>query len=204
MNSPAMESSRTTVGDWWQSRPSGLPETNLPGPKESYFNGPSVEHLAREYWGDGYESQKVCRVFVMRKRRPQPGSNLTNEDASCSIPLINKRTQTQMNDTPAIKPLGGETVLVVEDNALVRRMMTIVLRSNGFNVFETSTGFDALRLAQENSDQNIRLLLSDVGLPIMGGEELVERFRILRPETRVILTSGNAYAGKLNSNQSQE
>ena len=99
--------------------------------------------------------------------------------------------------------IGSKTLLVVEDNTLVRQLVTRVLRDYGFNVFETANGMEALRLAQENSDQCIHLLVSDIGLPLMGGEELARRFLLLRPEIKVLLISGNTDAAILHDDQLQ-
>ena len=98
---------------------------------------------------------------------------------------------------------GNETLLVVEDNTLVRQLVTRILRDHGFNVFEAANGMEALALAKKNSGQCIHLLLSDIGLPLMGGEELARRFLQVRPHTRVLFISGNTDAAFLHDGQSQ-
>ncbi len=108
-----------------------------------------------------------------------------------------------MNNAPGGTSIGSETLLVVEDNTLVRQVVTRVLREHGFKVLEASNGFEALRWAQENSDQVVHLLMSDIGLPVIGGEEFVRRFLLLRPQTRVLFTSGNTDAAILHNDQLQ-
>ena len=98
--------------------------------------------------------------------------------------------------------LQSETILVVEDNTLLRDVISRILRNYSFNVLETADGIEALRLVQEDSDQVIHLLLIDVILPLMGGEELARRFHILRPETRVLFTSGMVDFAFLNDDDS--
>lgn len=88
----------------------------------------------------------------------------------------------------------GETILVVEDNADVRRYTTSSLQELGYLVCEASRADTALDLL--DSGQRIDLLLTDLGLPgEMNGKALAERACALRPELKVLVTSG--YAGEL-------
>ena len=84
---------------------------------------------------------------------------------------------------------GGETVLVVEDQGEVRRLTRTILESYGYNVLEAATGSEALCFAKEHSGE-IHLLLTDVILPGMNGRTLFEHLRVLRPQLKVIFTSG--------------
>jgi PAS domain S-box-containing protein len=84
---------------------------------------------------------------------------------------------------------GTETVLVVEDEASVRRLVVLALRSNGYVVLEASNGAEALRVAA--TEHQIALVISDVIMPGMRGPELASRLHQLRPEARTILTSGH-------------
>jgi signal transduction histidine kinase/CheY-like chemotaxis protein len=87
----------------------------------------------------------------------------------------------------------GEVVLVVEDEADVRSYTTASLRELGYSVREAhnaAAGFELLR-----SEPRIDLLFTDLGLPGENGKALTERARALRPELKVLLTSG--YAGEL-------
>lgn len=116
---------------------------------------------------------------------------------------MGKRVDIEMNNEPGRTTVGSETLLVVEDNTLVRQLMTRVLRNHGFNVLEASNGLEALRLAQENSTQVIGLLIANIGMPLMGGEELAQRFLLLRPEIKVLFTSGNTDAAILYDDDTQ-
>ena len=89
-----------------------------------------------------------------------------------------------------VMPRGVETILLVEDEPAVRRMGARVLERQGYTVLEATNGEDALRVAEEYSDQTIHLLLTDMVMPQMGGGELVERFRTQYPEVRILVTSG--------------
>jgi signal transduction histidine kinase len=86
---------------------------------------------------------------------------------------------------------GTETVLLVEDNDLVRAMAREALVRFGYRVIEAPDGQVALRLATE-SVQSISVLLTDVVMPVMGGRELAGRLRALRPDLKIVFTSGYA------------
>ena len=87
-------------------------------------------------------------------------------------------------------PTGTEAVLVVEDDASVRRLAVLGLRANGYTVFEASNAADALELAA--SPISIDLLVSDVVMPGMRGPELAQQIRQVRPTARLLLVSGHA------------
>jgi two-component system cell cycle sensor histidine kinase/response regulator CckA len=84
---------------------------------------------------------------------------------------------------------GSETVLVVEDQEDVRRVIRTILESYGYHVVEAKDGAEALRLTEEHPTE-IHLLLTDVILPGMNGKALSEHMRVLLPKLRVIFMSG--------------
>ncbi len=86
-------------------------------------------------------------------------------------------------------PTGSETILLVEDEPLVRSLTSTVLREQGYTVLEATNGEEALRMAQQNVGE-IHLLLTDVVMPKMGGVELTKKFMPLFPSTGVLLMSG--------------
>jgi len=86
-------------------------------------------------------------------------------------------------------PGGSETILVVEDEQMVRRVATRVLLQLGYNVLEAAEGMEALRVAQRHGG-TIDLLLSDMVMPQMNGNLLAERLRVLYPRLKVIFISG--------------
>jgi CheY-like chemotaxis protein len=93
-------------------------------------------------------------------------------------------------------PHGSETVLLVEDDEMVRALAQAILERYGYTVLVARNVHDALRLAQEGSGQ-IHLLLTDTIMPVMNGPELAKRVRSIRPETKVLFMSG--YTAKVIS-----
>jgi signal transduction histidine kinase/ActR/RegA family two-component response regulator len=86
-------------------------------------------------------------------------------------------------------PVGEETVLVVEDNALVRTTAVELLRVRGYTVFEAANGPDALRLMADR-ERRIDLLVTDVVMPEMSGKELAVELQRRQPGLAVLYVSG--------------
>jgi CheY-like chemotaxis protein len=84
---------------------------------------------------------------------------------------------------------GDETVLVVEDEEPVRELLRKVLSRQGYTVLEARHGRDALRLLERHRG-SLDLMVTDVVMPEMGGAELVENVRQLRPDLRTLFISG--------------
>ena len=87
-------------------------------------------------------------------------------------------------------PRGREMVLLVEDEETVRGMAARVLREQGYTVLEAENGGEAIKLAQDLSEGEIDLLLTDIVMPFMGGRELADRLTATNVITRVLYTSG--------------
>jgi two-component system, cell cycle sensor histidine kinase and response regulator CckA len=85
--------------------------------------------------------------------------------------------------------VGRETILLVEDEAIVRKLAGDVLRKAGYRVLEAASGKDALVACAEHHGP-LHLLIADVVLPQMSGSELAEKVARARPETRVLYMSG--------------
>ena len=84
---------------------------------------------------------------------------------------------------------GKETILIVEDEAAVRKLARRFLETSGYSVVEAATVADAIHAA-ETSDATIDLLLTDVIMPDLSGPELAKRLRTLRPGLKVLYMSG--------------
>jgi PAS domain S-box-containing protein len=86
--------------------------------------------------------------------------------------------------------LGSETVLVVEDEGIVRSLIVEVLQDLGYNVVEAADGPGGLHILQ--SPQPIALLITDVGLPGMNGRQLADAGRERRPGLKTMFITGYA------------
>jgi CheY-like chemotaxis protein len=84
---------------------------------------------------------------------------------------------------------GTETILLVEDEAQVRAIVARMLAAQGYTVMQAANGEAALELLA-SATAPIDLLLTDLIMPRMGGRELAERVRALRPQLKVLFTSG--------------
>jgi PAS domain S-box-containing protein len=84
----------------------------------------------------------------------------------------------------------GETVLVVEDEPVVRGVITEMLHDQGYRVLEATDGPSGLRMLRLN--QRIDLLVTDVGLPGMNGRQLADQARETRPELKILFITGYA------------
>jgi DNA-binding response OmpR family regulator len=97
---------------------------------------------------------------------------------------------THASDSQAAKP----RILVIEDEPALSRVLSIVLKRAGFEVYIAATGMHGLRLADE---QNCNLILSDIDLPDIRGFEVCERVK-QNPRLRlipIILMSGRLAEG---------
>lgn len=89
-----------------------------------------------------------------------------------------------------VQPLGGsETILLVEDEEPIRRLLSRQLRSLGYTVLEAADGTSALRVFGEY-EGTVHLLLTDVVMPQMNGRELRDRLSIRAPAMKVLFMSG--------------
>ena len=107
------------------------------------------------------------------------------------IPLVEEEIS-GATDTPLNRETmkgGGETILIADDNQKLRETTAQVLEAIGYHVLQADNGQQALQLLQQNSN-DISLLLSDIIMPVMGGETLVAAARELNNSLPIILITG--------------
>jgi nitrogen-specific signal transduction histidine kinase len=85
---------------------------------------------------------------------------------------------------------GTESLLVVEDEPSVRHLACRVLESQGYEVLSASNGQDALHVAREHKGGPIRLVVTDVIMPLMGGKVMAEWLKTTNPDLKILFTSG--------------
>ena len=86
-------------------------------------------------------------------------------------------------------PDKRKTILVVEDDDMLRELLIIVLEENGFDVLTAKDGVEAYETYVRNRDI-IVLVLSDLGLPRLGGWESFSKMKEVDPSIKAILASG--------------
>ena len=89
-------------------------------------------------------------------------------------------------------PVGHETVLLAEDEPVLRRLATDILRQLGYQVLEAANGAEAWHVAESSPAGTIDLLVTDVMMPEVNGRELAERFIAHHPGVPVLFMSGYA------------
>lgn len=106
------------------------------------------------------------------------------------LPRVDEGPQeyTRSEETEDI-PHGRETILLAEDEDLVRKLAREVLETLGYQVLEATNGGAALLLCERHTEQ-IHLLITDVVMPEMSGRELSDRLSLLRPDMKVLFMSG--------------
>jgi CheY-like chemotaxis protein len=117
-----------------------------------------------------------------------------------SLPVTElEQTSAGADDDSSELPRGTETVLLTEDEPLVRNFVAHMLREQGYNVLEAANGFEALSMGKKFSNQEIHLVLTDIVMPLMSGFELTEQFRAGHPAARVLFMSGYSDRTHVNS-----
>jgi signal transduction histidine kinase/ActR/RegA family two-component response regulator len=94
-----------------------------------------------------------------------------------------------LSSAPAKIAAGNETILLVEDDPMVRELSAEVLERKGYEVLEAATPALAIEVCVRRTG-TIQLLLTDVVMPGMNGGELARRVQQLRPDIRVLFMSG--------------
>ncbi len=85
---------------------------------------------------------------------------------------------------------GSETILIAEDEEVVRDLIFESLNKFGYNVIEAENGKKALQVCKKDSEKPIQLLITDVIMPDMGGSELAKKLEKLKPKMKVLYISG--------------
>jgi signal transduction histidine kinase/CheY-like chemotaxis protein len=84
---------------------------------------------------------------------------------------------------------GTETILVIEDNEDVRKLLSVVLEKSGYTVIEAVDGEDGFKKFNDNNEK-LDLIISDLVMPKMDGEKVHEEVSKIRPEMKILFISG--------------
>jgi signal transduction histidine kinase/CheY-like chemotaxis protein len=106
------------------------------------------------------------------------------------LPRARGEARNESRRAPApMRASGAETVLVVEDDAPVRALMSRILRSGGYRVLTAASGQQALDLCEQGATP-VDLLVTDVVMPEMSGRQVAERLARIVPRLKVVYMSG--------------
>lgn len=84
--------------------------------------------------------------------------------------------------------MGQKTLLVVDDEATIRTILVTVFKQAGYRVLCAANGVQAMEIVN-SFPEPIHVLITDMTMPLMGGDELIERATAVRPELRVVCLS---------------
>ena len=119
------------------------------------------------------------------KSAPQQGATFT-----VYLPRVADQTVTAAGAEPVRESVGGsETILLAEDEEMVRTLVRETLEEAGYRVMETRSGTEALALGARHADP-IHLLLTDVVMPHINGRELADQLINVRPAMKVLYVTG--------------
>jgi len=108
------------------------------------------------------------------------------------LPRADELADPLIGVAPRVRRAGGsETILLVEDEDLVRNFAREVLSGLGYHVLAAADGFEALRI-QARERRSIQLLITDVVMPHLSGPQLAKRLQPLLPDLAVLFVSGYA------------
>jgi len=107
------------------------------------------------------------------------------------FPRVDQPAESFPEASPAEGLQGQETILVVEDDDLLRPEIVNMLKIYGYKALEASHGLEALSICRHHQGP-IHLLLTDVVMPQMSGPQLAERVILLRPQIKMLFISGYA------------
>lgn len=105
------------------------------------------------------------------------------------LPLLPALTETNQKETELEIPQGSGTILLVEDEAMVRRSLKSVISSYGYSVLEAAAGEEAVKIFRENAGK-VDLVILDMIMPGKNGWETLQEIRTIKSDTRHIFLSG--------------
>jgi PAS domain S-box-containing protein len=117
----------------------------------------------------------------------EPGKGTTFKIYFPKLNLEAEDVNTRKDSAPVYH--GSETVLVVEDEQSVRALTCRVLRDRGYTILEAADGAEALVIAKYTTGK-IDMVVTDVVMPGMTGKDLVVKLKSMRPDIKVLYTSG--------------
>ncbi|MEN8142536.1 MAG: ATP-binding protein [Thermodesulfobacteriota bacterium] len=105
------------------------------------------------------------------------------------LPLAESAVADLQKSRPDAAVAGSETLLIVDDEPTIRKMLKDIISPHGYQILEAGSGEEALELC-DNQAQGIDLMLTDVVMKGMNGKQLAEKMATVRPATQILYMSG--------------
>jgi CheY-like chemotaxis protein len=105
------------------------------------------------------------------------------------LPASDGKSETTIIQKTTLPAGHGEQILVVDDEESILAITRAALQNFGYQVFIAGNGVEAVTIFSKNPD-SIKLVISDLAMPLMGGRETIEELRKIRPGLKVIIASG--------------
>lgn len=161
-----------------------------------------LDRIFEPFFSTKGEAASGLGLSIVYQIVSQVGGNISVEsrpDVGTTFRILMPRAETPSIAPPRARPLGpfaGGTILLAEDDPRVRRVLARALRDGGYRVIDAGDGASALEMAETEAG-TIDLLISDLMMPVMTGEDLARALLKRRPSLRVLLISGYAQSKAL-------
>ncbi len=105
------------------------------------------------------------------------------------LPKIRKKLNEVRKSGGIPKILPTKTILIIDDEDMLRELLKDMLVDAGFNVMTAKDGYEGVEIYMQNK-QKIDLVISDIGMPRMGGEETFKKIKAINPSVKFVFISG--------------
>jgi PAS domain S-box-containing protein len=106
------------------------------------------------------------------------------------LPVIDQESAPQEKDGPESLPTGSERILLVDDDPMLVEMVKSKLEKLGYEIVAKTNPVEALGLFRENPER-FDLVFTDLRMPVMTGDELTRKIKLIRPNIPVIMCTGS-------------
>ena len=183
---PAGEYTMLTVEDTG----CGIPPELLPRIYEPFFTTKAIGNGSGLGLSTVYGIVKQSGGYIRANSRPGEGTTFTLyfPRLAAAGPVVPGDRQARARTEQAG---SSATILIAEDESVLRSLAALVLRRSGYTVLEAEDGMEALEIAQKQGYQ-IDMLVTDLVMPRMGGQPLASRLLEHRPDLKIVFMSGYA------------